>query len=142
MPPWLRTTLGVVAGVLVGGLVVFAVEAVNSTFFPLPADVSVDDADAMARHLAEGGPVMLLGVLVGWALGSFIGAWLATVIAKSAGRAPAVAVAIFFMAGAVMTMLTIPHPVWFWIVGLAVFVPAALLGEKMGRRSTRTPVRP
>jgi len=39
------------------------------------------------------------------------------------------------LVGAVVNMLMIPHPVGFWVAGVASLLPAAYLGAKRGARS-------
>ena len=39
---------------------------------------------------------------------------------------------VLFLAGGIVNMLLLPHPVWFWVLGVAVFLPSAYLGAKLG----------
>lgn len=138
MKPHIRSMLGVVAGVIVGGLVIMAIEALNSVLFPLPAGVDIADRQALSAAIADAGPHVLIGVLVAWALGTFIGAWVAVRIGARGPRLHAVLVGLILLALAVVNMLAIPHPTWFWIVGVLLFIPAALLGARAARsRSDR-----
>jgi hypothetical protein len=47
-------------------------------------------------------------------------------------------VGVLVILAAVANMLMIPHPVWFWVVALLLFLPAAYLGGLLARR-TRAP---
>src|SRR5690349_6438715 len=118
MPSILRSILAVLCGVLVGGAVILGMELIGVRIFPPPQGLASEDPEVLRRAM-EQLPAGAFGmVLLGWALGTFAGAWTA---AKVAGRAPlghGLAVGVLFLAAGVANMLALPHPVWFWIVGV------------------------
>jgi uncharacterized protein YacL len=64
-----------------------------------------------------------------------MGGW---VTARMAYRSPithGLVLGAIFLAAAVVNLLLIPHPVWFWVVGVAVFLPTAYLGARLGATS-------
>ena len=73
-------------------------------------------------------------VLLAWALGSFAGGWLATLLAKHRSRMHALIVGGVLLLAGVVNMLMLPHPTWFRIVGVLLFLPAACLGASLVRR--------
>jgi hypothetical protein len=76
----------------------------------------------------------MLLVLAGYAVGTFVGAWLA---ARVAGWAPLVhagVVAGLFFVGSVMNLRSVQgHPAWFAVVNLAMFAPIAWLAAWLAR---------
>ena len=130
MPPALRRALAVLAGVGVAIGIVFAVESISSRFYPLPPVTSYSDPEAMTAMMSRLPRAALLIVLLGWGLATMAGAWIA---ARVAGRrqGPAWTVGVVLLAAAVFNMLELPHPLWFWIAGVAVFLPAAWLGGRL-----------
>jgi hypothetical protein len=44
------------------------------------------------------------------------------------------------MLAAVGNMLSIPHPVWFWVIALILFLPASYVGGLLGRHRDVKPV--
>lgn len=134
MNPTLRKIFGVIAGIGIGGALVVVVELLNSTVFPPPAGVDLTDPETVARLIAEGGPLPLLGVGVAWFVGTFVGAFMATRVAQTRGRIPGGVVTAFFFAGALWTLTSFPHPAWFWAVGLGAIALAGHLGHAVGAR--------
>ena len=68
---------GLAIGMAAAMLIIFLIELIGSSLFPVDIDVQSADAATMARIIAEMPLAAKLFVVVGWALGSFGGAWLA-----------------------------------------------------------------
>lgn len=128
-----RMILGIVAGVVVGGLVVFLVESAGHAMFPPPVGTDLSNPEAMKTlivSLPAGGIVMLL---LGWFLGALAGAVTAKVIAKR--EMAAWIVGVIFVALTASNFIYIPHPVWMMAAGVALPLLAAWIATRM-RRST------
>jgi hypothetical protein len=133
MRPILRSFLAVLLGAIAAGLLIFTVELLGTKLFPFPPGTDVNNPDALRAAMSHIPTGALLLVLFGWIVGTFVGAWVA---ARVAGRAPiahGLVIGVLFLAAAVANMLAIPHPVWFWVLGVAVFLPAAYLGARVGK---------
>ncbi|MFL6193506.1 MAG: hypothetical protein ACJ75H_05005 [Thermoanaerobaculia bacterium] len=131
MPSILRSILAVLCGALVGGAVILGMELVGTRVFPPPASLAPADPESMRAAMAALPLGAFVMVLAGWALGTFAGAWVA---ARVAGRSPlghGLAVGLLFLAAGVANMLSLPHPVWFWVVGVLLFLPAGYLGGRL-----------
>lgn len=129
--PLLKTILAVVAGVIAGGAIVFVTEAVGHSLFPPPADIDLSnpaDVDRLMASLPAGAFAM---VLLGWFLGSFVGAYVAHAIAKTPGAAWAVAA--IFILFSTMNFFMIPHPIWMIAAGLLIPVVSAWLVLRLRR---------
>lgn len=132
MSPRFRTAFAIMAGIGLGGVLIFAAEFVNTLIFPLPTDLDVNDREALGRALADAGPGVLVGVAMGWFIGPFVGSFVSTRLQPTRGRMPAGVVTAFFLMGAVMTLTSIPHPAWFWVVGLGTLLAGGHLGYGVG----------
>jgi hypothetical protein len=128
-----RSILAVGAGLVLANLVIFSVQILIVVIFPYPEGVGRWNADAVKAHIEQHGfPTdVLLFVLAGYALGAFAGGFVAAWIARRALAVHAGVIAALLMAASVMNMLSIPHPIWFWIACLAVFLPFALIGARL-----------
>jgi hypothetical protein len=105
------------------------VEFLGHKFYPLPPGVDLRDEKAMAIY-AESVPVQaMMLVLLGWALGTFAGAWVAARIAIMAKVAYLVGG--IFLAAAVANMLLVPHPKWMLISALVVIPICAYFGGRL-----------
>jgi hypothetical protein len=130
MPPALRRVLAVLAGLGVATGIVFAVEAINAKLYPMPPGTDFSDSEAMRAVMTRLPRAALLIVLLGWGVATVAGAWIA---ARVGGRrqGPAWTVGVVLLGAAVFNLLELPHPLWFWVVGVALFLPAAWLGGRL-----------
>ncbi|HEU4814111.1 MAG TPA: hypothetical protein VFS99_07775 [Xanthomonadaceae bacterium] len=128
-----RTVLGVVAGLAAMFVVIVAIEFLGAQLFPPPVGTDMSDPNALAALMAQMPMGALAFVVLAWVLGAFAGGWVAARISVQHPRLAAVVVAIAVVAGVVMMMLTMPHPMWMGVLGLVLPVPAALAGARLAR---------
>lgn len=133
-----RSIGAVVGGVIVGGLVVFVVEVLGQWAYPPPTDLDLSDPQALQAAMMNAPVGALLFVLLAWAVGSLAGGWTAARIARSRPVLHAVIVGGFLLAAGIANLITIPHPPWFTLLSVLVFLPAAYAGSLLARRSTAT----
>ena len=133
----MRGVLAVVAGFVVASAVMTAVESLNGrVLYPdlAKAAEGVTDRETI-REIIAGAPVgALLVVALGWTLGSFAGGCVAARIGRRSPERHALALGVILTLAGIANNLMLPPPVWFWIVGLAVLVPAALVGARFAPR--------
>ena len=125
MKPILRSVGSVLLGFIVGTSIILCVEFLNHRIFPLPAGVDSRDPGALSAAMKNIPVGALLIVLVGWTFGTLCGAWVTARTAAQAKVRHGMIVGIFFLGAGIANMLEIPPPIWFWIVGVALFLPAA-----------------
>lgn len=131
----LRTLLAIVAGLITAMLVIFGVEAIGLLLFPPPAGMTLESEADLAKLVAMSSSAAKAWVVFGWALGSFVSAWVAARISARHRRIAALAVALFIVAGTVMNAMVIAHPLWMNLLGILLPVPLALLAARLvGRR--------
>jgi hypothetical protein len=129
----MRMALGIVAGIIVMVLCVGGVEYVGQMLDPLPAGLDIWNREAMSRHM-ESMPLRAFAfVALAWFVGALAGAATADKIARRA--VAGWVVAILVVIGAVLNLVTYPHPAWMWVAGIALPLIAAVLA----RRLTGTP---
>jgi hypothetical protein len=128
----MRMTLGIVAGIVVAFLCVFAVEIVGHSLYPTPAGLDVNDPADQVRLMAAMPTAAKAVVLVAWFIGALAGAWVANRIAghSIAGWV----VALLVIAAGIATMLMIPHPAWMWAGGILLPLLAGWIAERLTAR--------
>src|SRR5258708_2611134 len=99
-----RSILAVGAGLVLANVAIFSVQILIVVIYPYPEGIDRWNADAIKVYIEQYGfpTEVLLFVLVGYALGAFVGGWVA---ARVAGRAPAIhagALAALLMAASLM----------------------------------------
>lgn len=123
-----RKVLAVLAGLVASGLVITLVEAVGFVLFP-PGPL--DPRSGVPLNPPSLG--LMLCVLVAWACGAVVGGFTATKVARG-GSAQALALGSLQTGACIVNMIAIPSPWWFWVLGLAVSIPSALVGYRLARR--------
>ncbi|MFM1801513.1 MAG: hypothetical protein RJA81_865 [Planctomycetota bacterium] len=131
-----RSAIHVVAGLLAGCLVVGLIETVSHAIWPPPdffSNPSLNaDADEIAKRIAQVPLPAKISVVLAWALGSMTGGF---VSARLAGvTRPARSVAIVMLVFILLNLMTVPHPLWMSITGVALPLPAARLGARLSIR--------
>lgn len=129
--PLVRQILGVIAGVIVGGLIVFCVEAVGHSLFPTPAGTDLSNPEDVKRLISMLPIGALVMVLVGWAFGSLAGAWTANRIARTS-MAGWIVAGLFVLLTA-YNFTIIPHPMWMMAAGILIPLVAAWVASRMTR---------
>ena len=135
MPNLLRNVLAFVAGLVVGGVVNMAIVTVSPAIIPPPAGVDVSDVESLKQsiHLFE--PRHFVMPFLAHALGSFVGALVAFLVAATSRATLAYVVGGFFLLGGIAASVMIPAPAWFIVLDLvAAYVPMAWLGSRIGSR--------
>jgi hypothetical protein len=137
----IRSLVGFVAGLLTSALVIGGVEAANRHLYRVPSGMDLDIPQHAERWVASAPVGALVMVLVGWTLGTFAGVLLARLIAQRAPVATASAVAMLLGVAAVVNLLMIQHPSWFWVASAVVFVTSTICGvlvAKLVQAGSRT----
>lgn len=127
-----RNVVAVIAGFIAASAVMMVVESINGrVLYPElgKAAQGLTDREALRALMASAPVGAYLVVLVGWLLGSAVGGFLAAWIGKGV-RVALVLGGLLTLAG-IANNLMIPPPAWFWIPTLVVFLPAAYLGARL-----------
>lgn len=121
--------LGIVLGGLIAIAILYGVERLDFMLYPIQLDIDSDDPALLASVIADLPLAAKLMVVGGWFVGALAGAWLALRISdwKAAGWI----VALFVIAGAVATILSLPHPVWMQICAVALPLVGGAIGIRL-----------
>jgi hypothetical protein len=134
MPKLLRNVLALIAGIVIGGAVNMALITLSASLIPPPAGVDVTNAESLARsmHLFE--PRHFVMPFLAHALGTFVGALAAYLIAASHKARIAYAIGALYLLGGIAAAFMIPAPAWFIALDLLVaYLPMAWLAIRLAR---------
>lgn len=116
-----KRILAVVGGLFFGALTITIVEKLGHYLFPRPVGIKDNDMEAL-KHYVETAPLMaLLFVILGYALGAFVAGFFSTKIAGDGKKTYAIICGIIFLLQGIYMMYILPTPIWFWILGIAVW---------------------
>ncbi|MEO8276819.1 MAG: hypothetical protein ABI639_11420 [Thermoanaerobaculia bacterium] len=130
----IRSILTVLVGLLAGSVVVWVLEFAGHRFYPTPPGVDLENLEALKAYVASAPTAMFLVLLVAWAGGAFVGGGVAALLSPARRGLHALAVGGIQTLFASAQFAMIPHPVWFMVIGLTIFLPfAGLAGLIVGR---------
>lgn len=130
-----KDILAVIAGGIVGSAVNMGIIMVSGSIIPPPegADVTTMEGLKASMHLFE--PRHFIFPFLAHALGTFTGAFLTAFIVASHKIRFALVIGAFFLAGGVMSTLSLPSPTWFTIVDLVgAYIPMAYIAGRLADR--------
>ena len=129
-----RSVLAVIAGFVAASTVMILVELFNGRVlypeFGMAAE-GMTDREAIRALMATAPVGAFLVVLLGWALGSFVGGFLAARIGRNAPLAHALVLGVLLTLAGIANNFMIPPPAWFWLPTLVAFLPAAIVGARL-----------
>lgn len=126
----LRIILGVIAGIIAGSVCIWAVETLNHNLYPFPVGMKANDMDSFKLYVET---LPFLGkflVIVGYALGALVSGFVSTKIAKNGKSTAAIICGLIFLSFTIYNMIVLPTPIWFWILGILVWI-LVLAGYKL-----------
>lgn len=133
----MKSLIAVIAGVIVGGVVVFLVEGLGSSALAALTGIEPITAQGAAALATVRPTESLLVVVLAYVLGPLSGGYIAARLAPTKRYYHAIAVGAIQLIFGVVTLALFPHPEWFWVATLVVFIPAALAGAALARRGRR-----
>jgi len=136
MNPIIRNILAVVAGWLGGSIVNMGLVMIGHSVFPIEG-IDTNDMEALAEVMPTLGTEYFIFPFLAHALGTLVGAAIASLIAASHKITFALVVGALFLIGGIMVSFVIPAPTWFVVTDLVVaYIPMAWLGGKLARKKS------
>jgi hypothetical protein len=132
MNPVLKNILAVITGIVAGSAVNMGIIMLSSSIIPPPEGVDPANMDSLKEniHLFESKHYIM--PFLAHAMGTFVGAWVAALIAASHQLKIALGIGVFFLLGGIASTFMLPAPTWFIIVDLVfAYIPMAWLGGRL-----------
>ena len=121
------------AGVIIAMLSVWLVQKIGHAVYPPPADIDLNDFEAMKDYVA-GLPIgALLFVIASYFIGTLVGTCVACAIGTMLPRIYALLVGCLMLVATTMNVMMIPHPTWFILAAVIAIVAGAWLGTMCKR---------
>jgi len=132
MNPIIKNILAVLAGAIVGSVVNMGIIMISSSIIPPPEGVDNTTMEGLKAGMHLFQPKHFLFPFLAHALGTFVGALLAAVIAANRKMLFALIIGGFFLAGGIANILMLPSPLWFTILDLiGAYLPMGYLAGKI-----------
>lgn len=124
----MKRIIAVLAGCIVSVLVIFLSEGLSHTLNPPPEGLNPNDPEQLKTLMAEAPFLALVLVQVGAFLGAFVGGMIASAVIGTKDKLPAIGVGVVLTLLGLINLVLIPHPVWFTLTALLVYVAGAYTG--------------
>lgn len=120
-----------IAGVAVALVLVMLAEMLGHTVYPTPPGLDFKDIDAVRAHIATLPMGAFAFVAGGWFAATLVGTLVACRIGTAPDRMFASLITGLMLLATAYNLATIPHPLWFSIVGIAGILLAAWLALRL-----------
>ena len=117
-----------IAGVIVAFALVLVVQKVGHTVYVPPADLDMNDAEAMKAYVATLPVGAFLFVIASYFIGALCGTFAACKIGDARRFIYAMIIGGLMLAATAANLMAIPHPMWFSFAAVIAIVVAAWLG--------------
>ena len=133
-----KAILAVIAGLIVGSIVNMSLIMISGHVIPPPTGADMTTSEGMKASIHLLAPKHFIFPFLAHALGTLVGAFIATKLASKSGWLPAAVVGAFFFVGGIFAARMIPAPTWFIASDLVLaYLPAAWGGYMLaaGRKN-------
>ncbi len=131
-----KYVLPVVVGAMSGMILITLGEMAIHHMYPLPPGTDLYDADSLAKAMKQMPESALLFLLVNYVISSFLAGIIATLISGRVTLRPALVVGIVLTLAGLYNVIVLPHPMWFSILNLLVYLPFVYLGYLAVRKKS------
>jgi len=128
----LRRIGAVIVGMIVAFLLVAGAEGIAHKIYPPPPGTNMQDMAQVKAFVATLPLSVMLIVLTGWLIATFVATWLAARIAGT--PIPGYIVGALLLCAGIANAFIIPQPVWFSIVSIMIYIGATWVGARAGAR--------
>ena len=130
----IRKIMAVVIGIVAGGVFNMAMVTASHAVYPLPDGIDPNDFEALKAHVeVHGMPTgALIMVLVAHAGGSLVSGFVCGLIAMRSWCVAAIGLGALWTCGGIAMLMMLPAPIWFAVTDVGLYIPAALLGVRLG----------
>ncbi|RIA10621.1 hypothetical protein OE09_2493 [Flavobacteriaceae bacterium MAR_2010_72] len=128
----LKNVLAVIIGIVVGGLVNMGIITISGSIIPPPEGADLTTVEGIKAAADALQPKHYIMPFLAHAMGTLIGALIASLLGATKKLTLALIVGIFFLLGGISAVFMIPAPTWFIIMDLTfAYLPMAWLGYQM-----------
>lgn len=129
-----RNILAVLVGLVAAMATFFLAEQIGHSIFPMPTGLNMEDKAALKTFM-ESLPIgAYLLVFGGWLFGSLEAGFIAQKISQQQNNLLPIIIGSILTASGALNFYLIPHPMWFVIAGLVVFIPSVVVGWNLALR--------
>jgi hypothetical protein len=127
-----RNTVAVILGLVTGSLVNMGLIMMSGQVIPPPEGVDVMNMDSLRASMPLFQPKHFLFPFLAHALGTFVGGFVASMLAATQKMKLALGVSAFFLLGGIVNVFLLPSPIWFTALDLiGAYIPMGWFAGKL-----------
>lgn len=127
-----KNILAVILGLVIGSIVNGTIIQISGSIIPPPEGADIKTMEGLKASIHLFTPINFLFPWLAHALGTFVGALIAALIAANNKMKFAIAIGCVFLIGGIMAVYMIPAPMWFNVVDLTLaYIPMGWLAGKI-----------
>jgi hypothetical protein len=124
----LRNIVSVVAGIIASAVLIAIVEVISHKIYPPPTGIDFNNKEVLKELMNTMPKGALLMVILAHAIGTFGGGVVTALIATEKRiMFSAITGGVVLIMG-IVNLIMLPHPVWFAIADILVYIPFAYFG--------------
>lgn len=125
----------VIIGLIIGSTVNMSLINISGSIIPPPQGIDVTTEAGLLAAMELFEPKHFIFPFLAHAVGTFVGAFLAALIAKTNRKIFALVIGGFFLLGGIYMTTILPSPLWFNLTDVVLaYIPMAFLGYKLSLR--------
>lgn len=129
--------IAVFAGLITAVLSVVLFDFLAKIIFGMP-EVAADANRDMLKEYMHNIPTGVFALmLMGWFIGSVLGPFVTAKLADQDVYKRSMTVGVVLLVATIINLITIPHPIWVWIIGIICIMPGAVLGFRLSGKSRK-----
>lgn len=137
MNPLLQNILAVIAGAIIGGAVNMGIVMLGPSIIPPPEGVDTTTMEGLKAGMQLFEAKHFITPFLAHALGTLVGAFVTSKIAKTHKMKLALAIGVWFLLGGAMAAYMLPAPMWYNVVDiLLAYIPMAYFGGKLATKNS------
>lgn len=131
----MKRILAIILGLIISFIIISLFQKLGHKLYPPPEGINMNDKEAIKTLVASMPMGAFIVLLISYMLGAFGGGFIAARVSKDRIRPSIIVGAVLMLAGLV-NVIMIPHPLWFAILSIIMYIPMAYTGGKLGLRKT------
>ena len=129
----IRTILALLIGLITGFLLIGLLEMVGHLIYPPPPGVDLTNPEIVKELIKNAPTGALILILISYAIGAFAGGLVAMLIGKKSPGLYIGGVGGGLLGGGILNLINLPHPLWFTILSILIFIPCAAIGVETAK---------
>lgn len=127
----LRKIIAVIFGFAAGVTIIALMETLGWMLYMAGHEISLKDPSSGATYFSALPDGVFYIVLISWAFGSITAGMVSTLVIRKNNRFPALIAGLLLMLSGIINMIMMPHPAWFIVSGILIFLPFSYIGYKL-----------